>query len=252
MFEFKFDKLEKLIAILQALVPFDDVCFQVDAESISTRQMGKNLGQMVDMKLNHDLFDEYRFDCQNRVNIAFNVDQALNVLKKHDTDSSVTCRWRELSEDVIEFEVDKFSASIPLNTTAMDDLEIPDRLYDMEIDIPSAMLADVVNKFSSIDVEVLEFQASFNTMVIKAKSSSNICLSESYPNGDVVQWRWNSASGLEEFSMGFAFNSIKEFTKAKKLSDVIVLRISQMTPLCATYDLSNSSYVSYYLAPRDL
>jgi len=89
-------------------------------------------------------------------------------------------------------------------------------------------------------------------MTIKAKSSSNVALSESYANGDIVQWRWNSASGLEEFSMGFAFNSIKEFTKAKKLSDLIVVKISQMTPLCATYALSNSSHVSYYLAPRDL
>jgi len=158
MFEFKFDKLEKLIAILQALAPFDDVCFQVDSDSISARQMGKNLGQMVDMRLNQDIFDEFRFDCQNNVSIAFNVDQALSVLKKHDTDLAVIGRWRELSEDVIEFEVDKFSASIPLNTTAVDDLEIPDRLYDMEIDIPSNILADVVNKFSCIDVEVLNFK----------------------------------------------------------------------------------------------
>jgi len=67
-----------------------------------------------------------------------------------------------------------------------------------------------------------------------------------------VQWRWNSASGVDDFSIGFSFNGIKEFAKAKKLADLISIKISQMCPLCATYALDNASYVSYYLAPREL
>jgi len=70
MFEFKFNKLEKLTAILQAVAPFEDVCFNVDADRMTARRMGKNLGQMVDLNLSHGLFDEYRFHCQNPITIA--------------------------------------------------------------------------------------------------------------------------------------------------------------------------------------
>jgi len=253
MFEFKFNHLEKLTAILQAVAPFEDVCFNVDSDRMKARRMGKNLGQMVDLRLSRGLFDEYRFHCQSDISIAFDVDNLLNIVKKHSGEVSVVGRWKETEQDKLELEMDKFKIIVQLITTQNDELEIPDRLYDMELDMHSATLQEIVNKFSCIDTEVLEFQASYQTLSIKTKSSKdNTELCTTYDNGDDVQWRWNSASGVDDFSIGFSFNGIKEFAKAKKLADLITIKISQMCPLCATYALDNDSYVSYYLAPREL
>jgi len=184
MFEFKFNKLEKLTAILQAVAPFEDVCFNVDADRMTARRMGKNLGQMVDLNLSHGLFDEYRFHCQNPITIAIDVENLLNIMKKHSGEACVVGRWKETEQDKLELELDNFKITVQLITTQSDELEIPDRLYDMELDISSAVLQEIVNKFSCIDTEVLEFQASYQTLAIKTRSTKdNTELATTFDNG---------------------------------------------------------------------
>lgn len=262
MFEARFERTEQLQAVFQGLQPFKDCSLQVTKDGIRCRQLGPALITMIDMHLDSQIFTHYRYDYAEPVlNLAFSVDFMHKICCKYSNDAAVTMRWNEQDSNQLSLvfsssrdlaEPEDFVAVAPLITFDPDPLDIPERIYDVEIDISSGLFANTIDLLDVLGPDLIVYTIDPVRLEISARDTGGKAGKQLFTNGRDLQWRWNSATGIDNLEIGYAKRSIKDFTKAKQLTDLVTLKMSDGAPMCLSYGLGTASYMSYYLAPKDL
>lgn len=228
--------------------------WECSSSGISMQGMDGSHVALTVLSLKASLFDAYR--CDRNVTLGLNHGTLSKILKCAANDDIITLKANDQPDDVnLVFQSkneDKLSEFVvKLMEIDAETLGIPDTEYTATIKIPSSEFQRICRDLSqfgdtvviSVKKGAVEFSGSGEI------GSAKIVLKE---NGTIDDDEKISVEMDKDqpCSLSFANRYLNFFAKAQSLSDIVTLQLCPDHPLVVSFDIGDSGYLRYYLAPK--
>lgn len=231
--------LKDSISIISDLV--SEATFKITPDAIELIAMDPANVAMVLFKLLSSSFTEY--DVKEEISLSINMNDFKQVLRRAKGDDAVT----------LEIEDNKFKITFKSNTTRtfylplidIEDKEqkVPDLSFKATITTNSTIISEAIEDVDIIG-ESVTFIAKNNELIINA-------------TGDLSKANINIQSDKEtkivaeaECKSKFSIEYLKKMMQGSKLSDKVILQISDDYPMRLEYKVLNKVQLAFILAPR--
>jgi proliferating cell nuclear antigen len=237
-------KFKQIMKFLASVV--ESVNFEFNTNGLKIQSMSQSHISLIDILIPLDLFQTY--NCGNGfvagVNMK-NIVQIFNHLKSSD-ELVIRCDQNCDSLDIYYLN-EKYSKNYTLNLMDIDseELDIQD-LGDMsQITLESKYFNEILSDFSDIGeqlrIKILESKEKISLKCDGSFSSLKVLLQ----NDETIKYR-----NLKDIELFFNIEIMTHFTKCHNLNKNISIKIGQNLPLEFRYDIFDSGYIKYYIAPR--
>ena len=216
----------------------DEVSLECDSEGMRLRALDRSHITFVEMDLKSDLFDSYKCETPEKVNV--DTDELMKVLKR--------CK----SKDLLRLETDESNLKLTFDgdSTRLFNIRFIDISYDspvppkvelpVSLSLPVEVLSDFLEDMLLFD-ETVDF-------VVDEDYLKCVCDGDF---GDSTVQYIHGENVNEVVKSKFNIPKIKDMLRAKKLSKVVTLELGSDMPLFLTYNISNGDgKLSFLLAPR--
>ncbi|KAG5918225.1 DNA polymerase delta processivity factor [Claviceps capensis] len=243
--------LKKVVDAIKDLV--QDCNFDCNDSGIALQAMDNSHVALVSMMLKAEGFSPYR--CDRNIALGVNLTSLTKVLRAAQSDDNLTLKADD-APDVLNllFEsVDKDRISeydLKLMDIDQEHLGIPETEYSATISMPSAEFRRICTDLAAMS-ESVSIDASKDG--IKFSCNGDIGNGSVTLRGvqDIEKPQNNIDIELTEpVSLVFSLKYLVNFCKASSLSDQVKLCLSSEVPLLVEYNVSGSSYLRFYLAPK--
>ncbi|KAG5942627.1 DNA polymerase delta processivity factor [Claviceps monticola] len=243
--------LKKVVDAIKDLV--QDCNFDCNDSGIALQAMDNSHVALVSMMLKAEGFSPYR--CDRNIALGVNLTSLTKVLRAAQSDDNLTLKADD-APDVLNllFEsVDKDRISeydLKLMDIDQEHLGIPETEYSATISMPSAEFRRICTDLAAMS-ESVSIDASKDG--IKFSCNGDIGNGSVTLRGvqDIEKPQNNIDIELTEpVSLVFSLKYLVNFCKASTLSEQVKLCLSSEVPLLVEYNVSGSSYLRFYLAPK--
>ncbi|KAI9745212.1 MAG: proliferating cell nuclear antigen [Claussenomyces sp. TS43310] len=243
--------LKKVVDAIKDLV--QDCNFDCNDSGIALQAMDNSHVALVSMMLKADGFSPFR--CDRNLALGVNLTSLTKVLRAAQNEDILTLKAED-APDVLNLvfessESDRLSEyDLKLMDIDQEHLGIPETEYAATISMPS-------NEFRRICMDLMALSES---VTIKAsKDGVEFACKGDIGNGSVTLRSHTNVEKpelnvdidlTEPVELTFSLKYLVNFCKASGLSSTVKLCLSNEVPLLVEYNLSGSSYLRFYLAPK--
>ncbi|RMD44532.1 hypothetical protein DV735_g531, partial [Chaetothyriales sp. CBS 134920] len=243
--------LKKVVDAIKDLV--QDCNFDCNDSGIALQAMDNSHVALVSMMLKAEMFSPFR--CDRNIALGINLTSLTKVLRAAQNEDILTLKAED-APDVVNLvfestQTDRLSEyDIKLMDIDQEHLGIPDTEYAATIEMPSAELQrivrDLITMSESVAIEATKdgvrfsCQGDIGSGSVTVRQHTNV----DNPEHDV------SIQLSEPVSLTFGLKYLVNFSKATALAPKVKLCLSQEVPLLVEYNLSGTSYLRFYLAPK--
>ncbi|KIW25354.1 proliferating cell nuclear antigen (pcna) [Cladophialophora immunda] len=243
--------LKKVVDAIKDLV--QDCNFDCNDSGIALQAMDNSHVALVSMMLKAEMFSPYR--CDRNIALGINLNSLTKVIRAAQNEDILTIKAED-SPDVVNLvfessDTDRISEyDIKLMDIDQEHLGIPDTEYSATIEMPSAefqrICRDLIAMSESVSIEASKDGVRFSCQGDIGSGSVTIRQNSSVDKPDQEV----KIALSEPVSLTFSLKYLVNFCKASSLSTKVKLCLSQEVPLLVEYNLSGSSYLRFYLAPK--
>ncbi|KIW00968.1 proliferating cell nuclear antigen (pcna) [Verruconis gallopava] len=245
------DTLKKTVDAIKDLV--QDCNFDCNDSGIALQAMDNSHVALVSMMLRSEQFEPYR--CDRNVALGINLNSLTKVLRAAQSTDVLTLKAED-SPDVVNLIFESPSADriseydIKLMDIDQEHLGIPETEYSATIKMPSTEFQRITRDLSAISesvaIECTKEGVKFSSQGDIGNGSITL-----RSHSDLEKPEENVEIHLTEpVALTFSLKYLSNFCKATGLSKQVKLCLSNEVPLLVEYDLANSSYLRFYLAPK--
>ncbi|RMZ79637.1 hypothetical protein DV737_g3287, partial [Chaetothyriales sp. CBS 132003] len=234
--------LKKVVDAIKDLV--QDCNFDCNDSGIALQAMDNSHVALVSMMLKAEMFSPFR--CDRNIALGINLTSLTKVLRAAQNEDILTLKAED-SPDVVNLvfestETDRLSEyDIKLMDIDQEHLGIPDTEYAATIEMPSAELQRIFSIEATKDGVRFACQGDIGSGSVTVRQHTNV----DKPDQDV------NIQLSEPVSLTFGLKYLVNFSKATAIAPKVKLCLSQEVPLLVEYNLSGTSYLRFYLAPKN-
>jgi proliferating cell nuclear antigen len=243
--------LKKVVEAIKDLV--QDCNFDCNDSGVALQAMDNSHVALVSMMLKAEAFAPYR--CDRNIALGLNLSSLTKVLRAAQNEDILTLKAED-APDVLNlvFESsanDRISEyDLKLMDIDQEHLGIPDTEYAATISMPSAefrrICTDLAAMSESVSIDAskdgIKFSANGDIGSGSVTLRSHTDVSKDENNVDI--------SLTEPVNLTFSLKYLVNFCKAAGLANQVKISLSNEVPLLVEYNLSGSSYLRFYLAPK--
>ena len=197
------------------------------------------------------------YNCDTAMIVGIYIPSLIKLLKLCDDKDLVSMNYIQDADQInIKFDNNendshKRSMDFNLNLLNLDDtrLGIPEADFDAKFSMPSKEFKNLMNDiFQMSDVVGISIDSTSFKFAINSKSIGNGNISFVTNNtcpSKPVYLKFNKKI-IQEFAVQY----MVIFSKSYILSKQVVIQMSEDIPIQVTYNISDKSYITYYLAPK--
>ncbi|KAG5980985.1 DNA polymerase delta processivity factor [Claviceps digitariae] len=243
--------LKKVVDAIKDLV--QDCNFDCNDSGIALQAMDNSHVALVSMMLKAEGFAPYR--CDRNIALGVNLTSLTKVLRAAQSDDVVTLRAEDapdvlnlLFENVSKDRVSEYD--LKLMDIDQEHLGIPQTEYAATISMPAGefrrICTDLAAMSESVSIEASKDGVKFscNGDIGNGSVTLRSVTDVEKPENDI------EIELTEPVSLTFSLKYLVNFCKAAALSQQVKLCLSSEVPLLVEYNLSGSSYLRFYLAPK--
>ena len=250
------NKCKEFVTIFQNIKSFcESFNIMINEEHFYIQALDSSHILVLEIQLKKDWFNSYTINN----NITLGINSAIlnkvismwssNLNIKFDIENTDDDKLNISFENMLEKEVDNEYSKyfqIPLVDIESDHLNIPDTEYTADIIVHSAKFKKIIDEISTIGDNI---QFTCNENIIRVDTTSlegSMCLNINIDEE-------NEEYAIEEnteVKCSFKIKYIKNIVVFCKLSQKVSLHISNDIPIQILYNLSDSSFVRFFLAPQ--
>jgi len=245
------DLLKKVVDAIKDLV--QDCNFDCNDSGLALQAMDNSHVALVSMMLKAESFSPYR--CDRNIALGVNLTSLTKVLRAAQNEDILTLKAED-APDVLNLvfessDNDRISEyDLKLMDIDQEHLGIPDTEYAATITMPSSefkrICIDLMALSESVSIEAskdgIKFHASGDIGNGAVTLRTNVNVEKPELGVDIEL--------SEPVSLTFSLKYLVNFCKAAGLSKTVKLCLSSEVPLLVEYNLSGSSYLRFYLAPK--
>lgn len=135
---------------------------------------------------------------------------------------------------------------IPLLNEQQESLEISDTDYNVEFDINTKILLDILHQISLFG-NILKISCTEDTITFLSSKDSNGEMTAVIKTDDLELFSIDEGLELE---IDYSLSYLTKYCITQKLTENVNINISSEYPAKVKYDLSNDSSISFYIAPK--
>lgn len=243
--------LKKVVDAIKDLV--QDCNFDCNDSGIALQAMDNSHVALVSMMLKAETFSPYR--CDRNIALGVNLTSLTKVLRAAQNEDILTVKAEDAPDTLnLSFESsenDRISEyDLKLMDIDQEHLGIPDTDYAATVAMPSAefrrICTDLLAMSDSVTIDANKDGIKFSC---NGDIGSGAVTLRSHTN--VEKPAENIEIELTEpVSLTFSLKYLVNFCKASALSGQVKICLSAEVPLLVEYNLSGSSYLRFYLAPK--
>ncbi|PHH63716.1 hypothetical protein CDD81_5588 [Ophiocordyceps australis] len=243
--------LKKVVDAVKELV--QDCNFDCNDSGISMQAMDNSHVALVSMMLKAEGFSPYR--CDRNIVLGINLTALTKVLRAAQNEDILTIKAEDAPDTLnLVFESsenDRISEyDLKLMDIDQEHLGIPETDYATSITMPSAefrrICTDLVAMSESVSIEASKDGVTFGC---KGEIGNGSVVLRSHTNVDKPELNVDIQLS-EPVALTFSLKYLVNFCKAAALSNQVKICLSNEVPLLVEYNLSGSSYLRFYLAPK--
>ncbi|KAK3329558.1 proliferating cell nuclear antigen, N-terminal domain-containing protein [Apodospora peruviana] len=254
MLEARLDQAQILKKIVDAIKDLVQDCnFDCNDSGIALQAMDNSHVALVSMMLKSESFSPYR--CDRNIALGVNLTSLTKVLRAAQNDDILTLKAED-APDVLNlmFENsgnDRVSEyDLKLMDIDQEHLGIPETEYAATINMPAAefkrITTDLMAMSESVTIDASKDGVKFSAMGDIGNGSVTL-----RQHVDVEKENENVTIELSEpVSLTFSLKYLVNFCKASALSSSVKICLSNEVPLLVEYNVGNSSFLRFYLAPK--
>ncbi|RMZ86918.1 hypothetical protein DV736_g5856, partial [Chaetothyriales sp. CBS 134916] len=233
--------LKKVVDAIKDLV--QDCNFDCNDSGIALQAMDNSHVALVSMMLKAEMFSPFR--CDRNIALGINLTSLTKVLRAAQNEDILTLKAED-APDVVNLvfestETDRLSEyDIKLMDIDQEHLGIPETEYAATIEMPSAELQRIFAIEATKDGVRFACQGDIGSGSVTVRQHTNV----DKPEQDV------NIQLSEPVSLTFGLKYLVNFSKATAIAPKVKLCLSQEVPLLVEYNLSGTSYLRFYLAPK--
>jgi len=256
MFEAKFASaslLKKIIEAIKDLVT--DAPFDCTEHAMCLQAMDGSHVALVSLKLEIGLFETYR--CDRTISLGLSLTEMSKIFKCSKNDDTCMIRFMEGDGDSVAFSFEdnkgrKQDITLKLMDIDNEHLGIPDQKYACVIEMPSA-------EFQKTCRDIASFSDTMNVTATKAgvvfsgsgdAVTNTITYSKEKIDEDDEDSNRIDITVKEKVNVHFSIKYLVNFTKASTISDRVRISLCNRVPIVVEYDIQQSGYLRFYLAPK--
>ncbi|KAK3954880.1 proliferating cell nuclear antigen [Pseudoneurospora amorphoporcata] len=243
--------LKKVVDAIKDLV--QDCNFDCNDSGIALQAMDNSHVALVSMMLKTETFSPFR--CDRNIALGVNLTSLTKVLRAAQNEDILTLKAED-APDVLNLvfessENDRISEyDLKLMDIDQEHLGIPDTEYAATISMPSV-------EFKRITTDLMAMSESVN--IEASKDGVKFSCQGDIGNGSITLRQHNNVEKpaenieielSEPVSLTFSLKYLVNFCKASALSSTVKICLSNEVPLLVEYNISASSYLRFYLAPK--
>lgn len=243
--------LKKVVDAIKDLV--QDCNFDCNDSGIALQAMDNSHVALVSMMLKTDAFSPFR--CDRNIALGVNLISLTRVLRAAQNEDLLTLKADD-APDVLNLvfessDNDRISEyDLKLMDIDQEHLGIPDTEYGATVAMPSAefrrICTDLMAMSDSVTIDASKDGVKFSSTgdigngAVTLRSHTNVDKPDQ--NVDIEL--------TEPVSLTFSLKYLVNFCKASALSNTVKICLSNEVPLLVEYNISGSSYLRFYLAPK--
>lgn len=230
-----------------------DCNFDCNDSGIALQAMDNSHVALVSMMLKTETFSPFR--CDRNIALGVNLTSLTKVLRAAQNEDILTLKAED-APDVLNLvfessENDRISEyDLKLMDIDQEHLGIPDTEYAATISMPSS-------EFKRITTDLMAMSESVN--IEASKDGVKFSCQGDIGNGSITLRQHTNVDKPSEnieielsepVSLTFSLKYLVNFCKASALSSTVKICLSNEVPLLVEYNISASSYLRFYLAPK--
>jgi len=254
MLEARLDQANLLKKVVEAIKDLVQDCnFDCNDSGIALQAMDNSHVALVSMMLKAESFSPFR--CDRNIALGINLTSLTKVLRCANNEDILTLKADDAPDVVnLVFESadnDRISEyDIKLMDIDQEHLGIPDTEYAATISMPSPEFSkicrDLMALSESVAIEATKEGVKFACTGDIGNGSVSL-----RSHNDVEKPELNVNIDLTEpVALTFSLKYLVNFCKASGLSKSVKICLSNEVPLLVEYELTNNSYLRFYLAPK--
>jgi proliferating cell nuclear antigen PCNA len=204
---------------------------------------------MIFLTINKEDFEEY--ECENPVRLGVNLKTLTSILLSGKDNDRVKMENNEL--DSINIQLYNTSRvidyEIKLMEIVMEDLFIPDMLYNVKLNINSGYFYGLLDSIGVINGDEVKISVKENKIEISGSGQlGNICIKLENKE-DVTDYKYE-IDGIEELSSRYAYVFL---CRTKKMGDIVKqvdINIGEDIPIKMEFKIGKNSEIKYFLASK--
>lgn len=246
-------KIEKFVGLFQLLKNWGSLLnLQFKPEELYIQLMDKSHVCLSNIVVKKDWFSEYTIGKNiSQTSVCVDANYFCLIINQ-----SLKYQKLEISADDVDPEKifisilskkDNYNHFYELNAMDFDQelLEIPETEYDVEFEIDSKKIIELVTELSVFG-EDLHILCSEEKIELST-NGDNGKLKISLPPENLVEYAISEGETIE---VVFSLNNILKKCLSNKLTDTVSISISKEIPMSVKYNLGDDSKVNFYVAPK--
>ncbi|CAI4216757.1 unnamed protein product [Parascedosporium putredinis] len=243
--------LKKVVDAIKDLV--QDCNFDCNDSGIALQAMDNSHVALVSMMLKAEAFSPYR--CDRNIALGVNLSSLTRVLRAAQNEDILTVKADDAADALnLVFESsenDRISEyDLKLMDIDQEHLGIPETEYAATVSMPSSefrrICTDLMAMSDSVTLDASKDGIKFSSAGDIGNGSVTL---RSHTNMDKPELNVNIEL-TEPVSLTFSLKYLVNFCKASALSPHVKVCLSNEVPLLVEYNLSGTSYLRFYLAPK--
>jgi proliferating cell nuclear antigen len=249
----RLDKAELFTAIFQHIKVFNDhINIHFENERLYLQSMDSSKVIIFEMVLSKDYFDEY----ENTRPFVIGINSVIlfNILNTRDKTQQINIQYQHESDRLqIHFtgenkqEHDKHF-EIPLIDLDTDMLEIPELDYQAEFTIGSTNFANIINQLKlfgdSIEIKCSEEE---EKILLSSNGTETGKMTVDIKMEDLSSFAIDENADL---NLSFSVKYLHNILLYNKITKEIDVKLSNNYPMRISYNINETSYLLFYLAPK--
>lgn len=243
--------LKKVVDAIKDLV--QDCNFDCNDSGIALQAMDSSHVALVSMMLKAEAFSPYR--CDRNIALGVNLSSLTRVLRAAQNEDILTVKADDAADALnLVFESsenDRISEyDLKLMDIDQEHLGIPETEYAATVSMPASefrrICTDLMAMSDSVTLDASKDGIKFSSAGDIGNGSVTL---RSHTNVDKPELNVNIEL-TEPVSLTFSLKYLVNFCKASALSPHVKICLSNEVPLLVEYNLSGTSYLRFYLAPK--
>lgn len=242
-------ELEEVSLIKDSMKTISDLIseglFQLTEDGVKLIAADPAMVALVDFKMEEDVFEEYELDEETKVGL--NLENFYSILRRANSDDTITF---SVQEEGSKFEIKMENSStrnfsLPILNLSEDDIPSTDNLdFNVTAELETGVLENAIKDALVVGDSVTISSNGSNLQIAAEGDQSNVDFTIEEGSEGIMDIEGTDASSM------FSLDYLNSMVGAKKISEVMELRLGDDFPARLNFEVPEKVRLSFVLAPR--
>lgn len=242
-------ELEEVSLIKDSMKTISDLIseglFQLTEDGVKLIAADPAMVALVDFKMEEEVFEEYELDEETKVGL--NLENFYSILRRANSDDTITL---SVQEEGSKFEIKMENSStrnfsLPILNLSEDDIPSTDNLdFNVTAELETTVLENAIKDALVVGDSVTISSNGSNLQIAAEGDQSNVDFTIEEGSEGIMDIEGTEASSM------FSLDYLNSMVGAKKISEVMELRLGDDFPARLNFEVPEKARLSFVLAPR--